>query len=202
MQPKSFRRAFLTLALAAVAAVGALSRISPVTVKASVPSIRAVGPVLMTVSDIDRSVDFYSRILSFEKVSEVELAGEQVEHLFGVFGARVRIVRMQLGDESIELAQFLAPRGGPIPVDSRSNDLWFQHIAIIVSDTDRAYQLLRQIRWNTPPLVHSGCQIGTRMPAGFKRSSLKIRMNIPSRSCSSRKAKAIPNGTARATIFF
>jgi catechol 2,3-dioxygenase-like lactoylglutathione lyase family enzyme len=144
MQPESFRRAFLTAALAVVAAVGALSQISPATVKASVPSIRAVGPVLMTVSDIDRSVDFYSRILSFQKVSEVELAGEQVEHLFGVFGALVRIVRMQLGDESIELAQFLVPRGRPIPIDSRSNDLWFQHIAIIVSDMDRAYQLLRQ----------------------------------------------------------
>jgi catechol 2,3-dioxygenase-like lactoylglutathione lyase family enzyme len=149
MRPESFRgdflrRDFLTAALAVVAAVGALSQISPINVKASVPRIRAVGPVLMTVSDIDHSVDFYSRILSFEKVSEVELAGEAVEHLFGVFGARVRIARMQLGDESIELAQFLAPHGRPIPVDSRSNDLWFQHIAIIVSNMDRAYQLLRQ----------------------------------------------------------
>jgi catechol 2,3-dioxygenase-like lactoylglutathione lyase family enzyme len=51
---------------------------------------------------------------------------------------------MRLGDESIELAQFLAPRGRSIPADSRSNDLWFQHIAIIVSDMDRAYQVLRQ----------------------------------------------------------
>jgi catechol 2,3-dioxygenase-like lactoylglutathione lyase family enzyme len=146
MQPESYHRTFLTLALAAVAAVGGLSQILPLTVGASDLSIRAVGPVLMTVSDIDRSVDFYSRILSFEKVSEMELAGEQVEHLFGVFGVRVRIVRMQLGDESIELAQFLAPRGRPIPVDSRSNDLWFQHIAIIVSDMDRAYQLLRRYK--------------------------------------------------------
>jgi catechol 2,3-dioxygenase-like lactoylglutathione lyase family enzyme len=29
-------------------------------------------------------------------------------------------------------------------VDSRSNDHWFQHIAIIVSDMDKAYQWLRQ----------------------------------------------------------
>ena len=61
-----------------------------------------------------------------------------------MFGALVRLVEMKLGDESIELAQFLAPRGRPIPVDSRSNDLWFQHIAIIVSDMDRAYAILRQ----------------------------------------------------------
>jgi catechol 2,3-dioxygenase-like lactoylglutathione lyase family enzyme len=56
----------------------------------------------------------------------------------------MRVVRMCLGDESIELTEYLTPRGRPIPVESRSNDHWFQHVAIIVSDIDRAYQVLRQ----------------------------------------------------------
>jgi catechol 2,3-dioxygenase-like lactoylglutathione lyase family enzyme len=106
--------------------------------------IRAVGPIMITVGDMDRSVDFYNRILTFEKISDTEVAGDDVEHLFGVFGSRVRIVTLKLGSESIELLQFLAPKGRPIPVDSRSNDVWFQHIAIIVSDMDRAYAVLRQ----------------------------------------------------------
>jgi len=93
---------------------------------------------------MDRSIDFYSKVLTFEKISDREVDGEEVEHLFGVFGAHVRLVEMKLGDESIQLAQFVAPRGRPIPVDSKSNDLWFQHIAIIVSDMDRAYAILRQ----------------------------------------------------------
>ena len=38
------------------------------------------------------------------------------------------------GDEKIELTEFLAPRGRPIPPDVRANDRIFQHIAIIVSD--------------------------------------------------------------------
>jgi len=106
--------------------------------------IRSIGPVLMTVSDMDRSIDFYSRVLTFEKTSDTELAGDQVEHLFGLFGTRVRLVRMTLGEESIELVEFLAPRGRPIPDDLRSNDLSFQHIAIIVKDMDRAYHVLRE----------------------------------------------------------
>jgi len=106
--------------------------------------IRAVGPIAITVGDMDRSVDFYNRILTFEKISDTEVAGDDVEHLFGVFGSRVRIVILKLGSESIELLQFLAPKGRPIPVDSRSNDVWFQHIAIIVSDMDSAYAVLRQ----------------------------------------------------------
>jgi catechol 2,3-dioxygenase-like lactoylglutathione lyase family enzyme len=104
----------------------------------------AVEAIQMTVAEMDRSVDFYSHVLTFKKVSDFETAGEEVEKLFGVFGARVRVVRMKLGDESIQLIQFIAPRGRAIPADSRNNDLWFQHIAIIVSDMDRAYQVLRQ----------------------------------------------------------
>src|SRR5262249_50869433 len=61
-----------------------------------------------------------------------------------VFGMRARIARMTLGGESIELTEYVAPRGLPMPVDSRSNDRWFQHVAIIVSDMDRAYQWLRR----------------------------------------------------------
>src|SRR5437867_11157466 len=99
----------------------------------------------MTVSDMDRAVEFYSA-LSFQKVSDVEVLGEQYEHLEGVFGARMRIVRMQLGNEYLDLTQYLAPPGRPIPVDSRSNDLWFQHIAIVVRDMDQAFEKLRALK--------------------------------------------------------
>ena len=100
----------------------------------------------MTVSNLDRSVEFYSQVLSFEKVSEVEVSGSEYDRLQGVFGLRMRIARLQLGDEHIELTEYLTPKGRPIPVDSRSNDRWFQHIAIIVRDMDRAYHWLRENR--------------------------------------------------------
>jgi catechol 2,3-dioxygenase-like lactoylglutathione lyase family enzyme len=106
--------------------------------------VREVVAVGMTVSDMDRAVDFYSRVLCFDKVSDEEVWGDDYEHLEGIFGLRMHVVKMRLGDESIELTEYLTPKGRPIPVDSRSNDRWFQHVAIIVSDIDRAYQLLRQ----------------------------------------------------------
>jgi catechol 2,3-dioxygenase-like lactoylglutathione lyase family enzyme len=98
----------------------------------------------MTVADTERSVAFYSGILSFEKVSDVEVVGSAYEQLQGVFGLRMRVVRMRLGEEFLELTEFLAPRGRPIPVVSRGHDRWFQHIALVVSDMGRAYQWLRQ----------------------------------------------------------
>jgi len=105
----------------------------------------AVESIGMTVSDMDRSVAFYSA-LAFQKVSDIEVLGEQYEHLEGVFGARMRIVRMQLGNEFVDLTEYLAPRGRPIPADSRSNDLWFQHIAIVVRDMDQAFEKLRAVK--------------------------------------------------------
>lgn len=107
---------------------------------------QAVAMVGLTVSDMDRSIDFYTAVLDFEKVTDEELAGEPYEALQGVFGTRQRVVRLRLGEEYLELTEFLTPRGRPAPVDSRSNDRWFQHVAIIVSDMDRAYARLRQFK--------------------------------------------------------
>jgi len=105
--------------------------------------VMAVDSVAVTVSDMNRALDFYTRVLTFEKIADREVAGDEYEHLFGVFGLRVRSVRLRLGEEHLELMQFLAPHGRPIPVDSRSNDRWFQHIAIIVTDMSAAYARLR-----------------------------------------------------------
>jgi len=113
---------------------------------AQASGVAAVDSVGIPVSDMDRAEAFYTQLLGFSKVSEREVAGDAYEHLFGVFGLRLRVERLRLGEESIELMQFLAPHGRPIPLDSHSNDRWFQHIAIIVSDMGRAYARLRQFK--------------------------------------------------------
>ena len=106
--------------------------------------VTAVDSIGMTVENMDRAVDFYTRVLTFEKVSDVEVLGRAYELVTGVFGARMRVVRLTLGDESIELTEYLAPKGRAVPADMRPNDRAFQHVAIIVSDMDAAYRRLRQ----------------------------------------------------------
>ena len=106
-----------------------------------IEKVEAIG---ITVSQMDRSVLFYARVLGFKKVSDLEVSGNEFEQLQGIFGLRMRIVRMQLGDEFIELTDYLTSGGRSIPEDAKSNDLFFQHIAIVVSDMDKAYQRLRR----------------------------------------------------------
>jgi catechol 2,3-dioxygenase-like lactoylglutathione lyase family enzyme len=126
------KRCLVALFVVALSVTGARASIS----------IESIG---MTVSDMDRAVEFYSAI-TFQKVSDVEVFGDDFEHLEGVFGARMRIVRMQLGKEYLDLTQYLAPPGRPISVDSHSNDLWFQHAAIVVRDMDEAFEKLRALK--------------------------------------------------------
>lgn len=103
---------------------------------------QAVEAIGITVSDLERSVAFYTTVLDFEEVGRVEASSPEWERLLGVFGARTRTAHLRLGEETLELMEFVAPRGRPIPPDSRSNDLWFQHVAIIVRDMERAYARL------------------------------------------------------------
>jgi catechol 2,3-dioxygenase-like lactoylglutathione lyase family enzyme len=106
--------------------------------------IKKVDAIGITVGEMSRSVKFFSEVLDFKKVSDEEVFGQSYEQLQGIFGLRMRIVRMQLGDEFIELTDYLTSGGRSIPEDAQSNDLSFQHIAIVVSDMDKAYQHLRK----------------------------------------------------------
>src|SRR5881398_3193197 len=156
-------------------------------------TVKSVG---MTVSDMDRSMAFYSE-LAFQKVSDVEVLGEQYEHLEGVFGARMRIVRMQLGNEYLDLTEYLTPRGRLIPADSRSNDLWFQHIAIVVRDMDQAFEKLRALKVQ---FVSTGPQTyrhRLKPRPGLKRFIFAIRISITWKSFIFRRARAIRAGRRR-----
>jgi catechol 2,3-dioxygenase-like lactoylglutathione lyase family enzyme len=106
--------------------------------------VKRVDAIGITVSEMNRSVKFYSEVLGFKKVSDMEFVGREYEQLEGIFGLHIRVVRMQLGDEFIELTDYLTSGGRRIPEDAKSNDLIFQHIAIVVSDMEKAYDRLRE----------------------------------------------------------
>jgi catechol 2,3-dioxygenase-like lactoylglutathione lyase family enzyme len=130
---------------AAFLGVVLLATLGFTTGRAPMPVTR-VDTIGFTVADMDRALDFYTRVLAFAKTSDIEIDGRPYELLSGVFGARSRIVRLRLGDEAIELTEYRAPRGRPIPAELRSNDRAFQHVAIIVSDMNKAYAMLRRHR--------------------------------------------------------
>lgn len=105
-------------------------------------AVREVGTIGFTVNDLGLELNFFTNALPFELVSISEARGKEQDALLGLRGVRLRIATLKLGDESITLAEHLGKKGRSVPQDSRSFDRWFQHIAIVVSDMDKAYARL------------------------------------------------------------
>ena len=103
-----------------------------------------VESVTITVSDIDEIASFYTEVLPFRETELFTLDKKTAAALYGTGknSTAVNMVKLELGDEHIYLQEF-GGEGKTIPADSKSNDLWFQHMAIVVSDMEQAYGELR-----------------------------------------------------------
>jgi catechol 2,3-dioxygenase-like lactoylglutathione lyase family enzyme len=91
----------------------------------------------LNVRDLAAMVAFYTGALGFEARSESEDAA-----LASLLGAhRVRKAVLARGKQTLELTQ-CDPPGRPYPEMSRTNDLWFQHCALVTSDIGAASERL------------------------------------------------------------
>src|SRR5712691_8165600 len=99
MLSRTLHSLLLAIALCVTEIAAARSQtnaLPPISTAGEKIHIRAIRPIAITVEDMDRSVGFSTHVLTFEKISDTEVAGDEVEHLFGVFGSRVRIVTLKL----------------------------------------------------------------------------------------------------------
>jgi catechol 2,3-dioxygenase-like lactoylglutathione lyase family enzyme len=97
-----------------------------------------------TVANVDNEVSFFTNVLQFEKIADFRVAGHAYDKMQGVFNSNMRVVHLRLGEQIVELTEYVSPpTGRPIPVPSYSNDAWFEHMAIVVSDMDAAYKVLQ-----------------------------------------------------------
>ena len=113
-------------------------RVAPVTA--------VVGRVGMTVSDMDRAARLlHTRAAVREVESDDEVAGRSIRTAAG----RVRRAHARRHASGSATSGSSSPsiwrrRAGRLPADSRGNDRWFQHVAIIVSDMDARLRRLRE----------------------------------------------------------
>ena len=101
---------------------------------------QSVVGISRVVSDLSRAESFYRSALGFNSLSRAP-PDPEVLRVLGLAGDAGEL-RLRLGEEELVLVQFESA-GRNYPADSQSNDLWFQHLAIAVSDMDSAYSRLR-----------------------------------------------------------
>ena len=121
--------------------------------------IKGVHHTCITVSDLDRSIEFYRDLLGLELVmtEESERSGDDRSQALGVARAKVRLAILRAGDAQVELIEYVTAAGRPY--DRHNNDVGTMHIAFQVDDIDAAYQRLlgHGVRFTAPP---------TTIPAG------------------------------------
>jgi catechol 2,3-dioxygenase-like lactoylglutathione lyase family enzyme len=95
--------------------------------------------ITLIVSDLDRAEEDYIRTFggSVEQRGDIDPA---LVRVLCIRQARGRRSLLRLGRERIELLEFTDSAGRPYPPGSTSTDIWFQHLAIVVTDMRDAYQ--------------------------------------------------------------
>jgi glyoxylase I family protein len=107
--------------------------------------IRAIDHMNIVVSDLERSVRFYTELLGFRKTREAYLEGEWIDRIVGLRGVKARAVYIvaPAGEPRIELLAYAAPAGGAFAENSRANTIGLRHIALRVDNMTTTVERLR-----------------------------------------------------------
>jgi glyoxylase I family protein len=98
-------------------------------------AVKAFSHLCVGVSDLERSLEFYRRLLGFDVVFDVELEGASLEAVTGASGARGRMVGGLVGGAMVELLALgstEAPVAGP--------HLGYTNMSFSVTDLDAAHR--------------------------------------------------------------
>jgi catechol 2,3-dioxygenase-like lactoylglutathione lyase family enzyme len=96
----------------------------------------------LTVSDIERSIAFYTRILGFRVERTFEAKGPAIERITGLPGAHLKVAHLRLGEFDLELIQYLSPQG--VRLDTSTQNVGAAHIAFYADEMDRTFRELKE----------------------------------------------------------
>lgn len=129
----------------------------------------------ITVSDLDRSVEFYEKF-GYRVIDRVEEKGEEVEMGVGVPGAELRVAMMEAPNNKLELIQYVSPQDAPAPLPN--NGIGAAHVCVEVEDVDSAVEELRSkgVEFLTDPITHeSGIRwVYAKDPDGISAELLQV----------------------------
>jgi len=107
--------------------------------------IRRIDHTTITVRDLQRSIEFYTRLLGFA-----------IDHEMWIPESQLRIVFLRLGDTMLELFGVPEPKGEMI---SDVNEIiGYKHICLLVDDVDEEFDRLRGagIQFRVEPVTVEG----------------------------------------------
>jgi len=108
--------------------------------------ISTIDHINLVVSNLERSVRFYTELLGFKEVRRAHLEGEWIESIIELKGVRANVVYIvaPAGEPRLELLCFDSPKGEAIPANSIANTIGIRHIALRVKDIHATAKRLKE----------------------------------------------------------
>jgi catechol 2,3-dioxygenase-like lactoylglutathione lyase family enzyme len=120
----------------------------------------------ITVSSLDRSLDFWVNVLGFRHLYTWDFANDAfIENLVGVKGAALSLAMVEGYGHRIELLQYHSPADRKT-IEARASDAGFIHIAMYVDDLDALLERIGEAGWHPigpPQRVEGGERDGLRL---------------------------------------
>jgi catechol 2,3-dioxygenase-like lactoylglutathione lyase family enzyme len=119
----------------------------------------------ITVSNLERSLAFWQRVLGFELSHRAHHRGDLASEVTGVPGVEISIAVLKGYGHKIELLEYLAPADRK-QLDLRPCDIGSVHVALIVDDLDAVLSAIGASDWRAagkPQTLKSGPNAGKRV---------------------------------------
>ena len=114
-----------------------------------------------TVSDIERSIDWYTRVLGLELVHRQRQENEYTQVLVGIPGAILEVAQFAVpgvaparSTHMLELVEYVTPRGAPLG-ELATNSVGCAHLALMVTDIHARHARMCEqgVRFANPPVA-------------------------------------------------
>ena len=122
-----------------------------------------------TVSDLDRSIDWYTRVLGLELVHRQRQENAYTQVLVGIPGAVLEVAQFAVpgvpparSTHMLELVEYVTPRGRDLG-ELGTNSVGCAHLALIVTDLEARYERMSGlgVEFRNPPVeITAGANTG------------------------------------------
>lgn len=119
----------------------------------------------ITVSNLERSLEFWRDVLGFELSHRAHQKGELAEQITGVAGAEILIAVVKAPGHKIELLEYRAP-ADRAQFHPRPCDVGSIHVALTVDNLDAVLETIAASGWKaagTPQTLTTGPNAGKRV---------------------------------------
>lgn len=107
--------------------------------------IKGIEHIDLSVSNLDKSIEFYCDYLNCEVIRILETTHDQLlGKVVGMPACMARIAHLKSGPNMLELFEYIRPLGSKVPEDHKQADNGFTHAGFQSSDVRSDYKKLKQ----------------------------------------------------------